>query len=170
MSFESELEKIKEEIISYLPAEIKVQSIEFEGPEIAVYSENSNLDLIQSSDVLKDLAKTMRKRVVFRWNVDKRKDPVETEEYIRNLVGEDAEVSDIEFDHTRGEVIISSGKPGLVIGKKGINLQEIRTNTYWQPKTIRTPPLPSRTITLIRQMLSQERKTQKALCKRCEAV
>ena len=118
MSFESELEKIKEEIISYLPADIKVKRIEFEGPEIAVYSENSNLDIIESSNVLKDLAKTMRKRVVFRWNVDKRKDPVETEDYIRNLVGEDAEVSEIEFDHTRGEVIISSGKPGLVIGKK----------------------------------------------------
>ena len=161
MSFESELEKIKEEIISYLPADIKVKRIEFEGPEIAVYSENSNLDIIESSNVLKDLAKTMRKRVVFRWNVDKRKDPVETEEYIRNLVGEEAEVSTIEFDHTRGEVIISSGKPGLVIGKKGINLQEIRTNTFWQPKTIRTPPLPSRTISLIRQMLTQERKAQK---------
>lgn len=161
MSFETELEKIMEEIKSYLPAEIKVQSIEFEGPEIAVYSENSNLDIIESSNVLKDLAKTMRKRIVFRWNVDKRKDPVETEAYIRNLVGEGAEVSNIEFDHTRGEVIISSGKPGLVIGKKGINLQEIRTNTFWQPKTIRTPPIPSRTITLIRQMLSQERKTQK---------
>jgi len=161
MSFETELEKIKEEIVSLLPPDIKVQSIEFEGPEIAVYSENSNLDIIESSNVLKDLAKTMRKRVVFRWNVEKRKDPIETEEYIKNLVGEEAEISSIEFDHTRGEVIISSGKPGLVIGKKGINLQEIRTNTFWQPKTIRTPPLDSRTISLIRQMLSQERKTQK---------
>jgi KH/beta-lactamase-domain protein len=161
MSFETELEKIKQEIISHLPPEIKVKSIEFEGPEIAVYSENSNLEFVESSNVLKDLAKSMRKRVVFRWNVDKRKDPVETEAYIQNLVGEEAEVSSIEFDHTRGEVIISSGKPGLVIGKKGINLQEIRTNTFWQPKTIRTPPLESRTISLIRQMLSQERKTQK---------
>ncbi|MBY9008732.1 MAG: beta-CASP ribonuclease aCPSF1 [Candidatus Lokiarchaeota archaeon] len=161
MSFEGELERIKEQIIQYLPPEIKVKKIEFEGPEIAVYSENSNFDIIESSDVLKDLAKSMRKRVVFRWNVEERKDPSETEEYIRNLISEDAEISSIEFDHTRGEVIIESGKPGLVIGKKGVNLKEIRMNTFWQPKTIRTPPLASRTISLIRQMLSKERQNQK---------
>ncbi|MFX0017556.1 MAG: beta-CASP ribonuclease aCPSF1 [Promethearchaeota archaeon] len=161
MSSEQELERIKSEIIQNLPPDIEVQKIEFEGPEIAVYSENSNLDVVESSDILKDLAKTMRKRVVFRWNVEKRKEPSETEEYIRSLVGEEAEISDIEFDHTRGEVIIESGKPGLVIGKKGVNLKEIRANTFWQPKTIRTPPLTSKTIGLIRGMLTRERQSQK---------
>ncbi len=106
MSFEGELQRIKDQIISYLPANIKVNKIEFGGPEIAVYSENSNLEAIESSDVLKDLAKSMRKRVVFRWNVEDRKDPSETEDYIKNLISEDAEISNIEFDHTRGEVII----------------------------------------------------------------
>ncbi|TFF90388.1 MAG: beta-CASP ribonuclease aCPSF1 [Promethearchaeota archaeon] len=161
MSYESELKKIKEEIMELLPPEIKVQKIEFEGPEIAVYSENSDAAVVENSVTLKDIAKKMRKRVVIRWNVDKRKDPAETEKYIKNLVGEDAEISDIEFDHNRGEVIIESGKPGVVIGKKGVNLKEIRANTFWQPKTIRTPPLDSRTIQLIRGMLQKERKTQK---------
>jgi len=161
MSFESELQRIKDEIVANLPPEVKVEKIEFEGPEIAVYSENTDISIDENSTVLKDLAKLMRKRVVFRWNVEKRKDPNETEEYIKNLIGEDAEITAIEFDHTRGEVIIESVKPGLVIGKKGVNLKEIRANTFWQPKTIRTPPLPSRTIQLIRGMLRQERKTQK---------
>jgi len=161
MSFDDELKRIEESIKSNLPADIIVKKIEFEGPEIAVYSENPDVEAVESSNVLKDLAKTMRKRVVFRWNVDQRKDPVETEAYIRNLVSEDAEITNIEFDHTRGEVIIESGKPGLVIGKKGVNLKDIRANTYWQPKTIRTPPLDSRTIKLIRGMLKKERQTQK---------
>jgi len=166
MSFESELKRIKDEIVQNLPPEIEIKSIEFEGPEIAVYSENSDVEAIESSTILKDLAKTMRKRVVFRWNVEKRKDPDETESYIRNLVNEEAEISNIEFDHTRGEVIIESGKPGLVIGKKGVNLKEIRTNTFWQPRTIRTPPLTSRTIQLIRGMLTKERQTQKDILMR----
>jgi len=161
MSFDDELKRIEESIKSNLPADIIVKKIEFEGPEIAVYSQNPDVEAVESSNVLKDLAKTMRKRVVFRWNVDQRKDPVETEAYIRNLVSEDAEITNIEFDHTRGEVIIESGKPGLVIGKKGVNLKDIRANTYWQPKTIRTPPLDSRTIKLIRGMLKKERQTQK---------
>ncbi|HDZ18785.1 MAG TPA: beta-CASP ribonuclease aCPSF1 [archaeon] len=161
MSFESELKRIYDEIVSILPPEIVIQKIEFEGPEIAVYSDSSDVEAIEGSNVLKDLAKTMRKRVVFRWNAEKRKDPVETEAYIRNLISDDAEVTNIEFDHTRGEVIIESGKPGLVIGKKGVNLKEIRINTFWQPRTIRTPPLHSRTIQLIRGMLKKERQTQK---------
>ncbi len=156
-----ELKRIMEEISSNLPPEIVIQKIEFEGPEIAVYSDNTDAEIIEGSNILKDLAKSMRKRIVFRWNAEKRKDPVETEAYIRNLINEDAEVSNIEFDHTRGEVIIESGKPGLVIGKKGVNLKEIRSNTFWQPKTIRTPPLASRTIQLIRGMLKKERQTQK---------
>ncbi len=161
MSFEGELIRIKDEIVKILPPEIKVHKIEFEGPEIAVYSENSDVDAVENSTILKDLAKTMRKRVVFRWNVEKRKDPVETKEYITNLINEDAEITNIEFDHTRGEVIIESVKPGLVIGKKGVNLKDIRSNTFWQPRTIRTPPLASRTIQLIRGMLKKERQTQK---------
>ena len=161
MSYEDELKRIREEIIENLPPDILVKKIEFEGPEIAVYSENSNVEFVENSDVLKDLAKVMRKRVVFRWNVEKRKDPSETEDYIRSLVGEEAEITALEFDHTRGEVIIESGKPGLVIGKKGVNLKEIRANTFWQPKTIRTPPLASKTIQLIRGMLKKERQNQK---------
>lgn len=163
MSFEAELDKIKEEILENLPPEIIVQKIEFEGPEIAVYSENSAESLTNGSNILKNLAKSMRKRVVIRWDVDKRKDPAETESYIRNLVGEEAEISSIEFDHNRGEVIIESVKPGIVIGKKGVNLKEIRSNTFWQPKTIRTPPMTSKTIQLIRHMLTKERKTQKEI-------
>jgi len=163
MSFEGELQRIRDEIIQILPDDIIVKKIEFEGPEIAVYSENADVEGIENSEILKDLARTMRKRVVFRWNVEKRKDPDETEVYIRNLVGEEAEITTIEFDHTRGEVIIEAGKPGIIIGKKGVNLKEIRSNTFWQPKTIRTPPLTSKTIQLIRQMLKKERQHQKEI-------
>ena len=67
MSFERELDKIKKEIREYLPEDIQIQKIEFEGPEIAVYSKgNSNgadVELIQQSDILKELAKKMRKRI-----------------------------------------------------------------------------------------------------------
>ena len=59
MSFEGELLKIKNEIIENLPPEITVKKIEFEGPEIAVYSENSDVEATESSTILKDLAKSI---------------------------------------------------------------------------------------------------------------
>ena len=57
MSFEGELIRIKNEIVQNLPPDIIVNKIEFEGPEIAVYSENSDVDAVESSTILKDLAK-----------------------------------------------------------------------------------------------------------------
>jgi len=160
MSCERELNRVKAEIKKNLPAEINIKKIEFEGPEIAVYSENPKI-LIEQAGILKDLAKKMRKRIVVRWNIEKRRDMGETENYIRNLVGEEAEISNIDFDEKKGEVIIESIKPGLVIGKKGNNLTEIRKNTFWQPVTMRTPPIDSKTINLIRGMLKVERSKQK---------
>lgn len=162
MSSKRELERIKGVIKENFPKEIKIKKIEFEGPEIAVYCENPSI-LIDQPHIVKDLAKLMRKRIVIRWNIGERRDITETEEYIRNLVGEDAEISDFEFDVNKGEVIIESAKPGIVIGKKGANLTEIRKNTSWQPITIRSPPMPSRTITLIRRMLKSERLKQKQI-------
>ena len=162
MSCERELNRIKTVIKKNLPEEINIKKIEFEGPDIAVYSENPKV-LIEEANILKELAKKMRKRIVVRWNVEKRRDMVETEEYIKNLVGEDAEISNIEFDENKGEVIIESVKPGLVIGKKGNNLTEIRKNTFWQPLTIRSPPIDSKTIKLIRGMLKTERSKQKQI-------
>ena len=162
MSCERELNRIKTEIKKNLPAEINIKKIEFEGPEIAVYSENPKI-LIEQAGILKDLAKKMRKRIVVRWNIEMRRDMGETENYIRNLVGEEAEISNIDFDEKKGEVIIESVKPGLVIGKKGNNLTEIRKNTFWQPVTMRAPPIESKTINLIRGMLKVERSKQKEI-------
>ena len=65
LSYEAELQRIKDEIVQNLPSEIKVKNIEFEGPEIAVYSENSDVEAIEDSNVLKDLAKVMRKNLEY---------------------------------------------------------------------------------------------------------
>lgn len=162
MSCERELNRIKTVIKKNLPADIKIKKIEFEGPDIAVYSENPKV-LIDDANILKDLAKKMRKRIVVRWNFEKRRDMIETEKYIQDLIGENAEISNIEFDENKGEVIIESAKPGLVIGKKGNNLTEIRRNTFWQPIAIRAPPIDSKTIKLIRGMLKTERAKQKQI-------
>jgi len=65
MSCERELNRIKTVIKKNLPADIKIKKIEFEGPDIAVYSENPKV-LIDDANILKDLAKKMRKRIVVR--------------------------------------------------------------------------------------------------------
>ena len=65
---------------------------------------------------------------------------------ILKIVPEDAEVTNCVFDANTGEVIIESKKPGLVIGKEGSTLEDIKKAIQWAPKPVRTPPIPSDTI------------------------
>lgn len=68
----------------------------------------------------------IRKRIVIRSDPSVRADERESERVIREVIPAEAELTNISFDPTIGEVIIEAKKPGLVIGKEGIALQEDR--------------------------------------------
>ena len=70
------------------------------------------------------------------------------------------------FNENLGEAIIEARKPGIAIGKAGANLKDIKSETLWLPRVIRTPPIESRTVALVRSMLQKERDLQKQIFKR----
>ncbi|MHA1453225.1 MAG: beta-CASP ribonuclease aCPSF1, partial [Promethearchaeota archaeon] len=107
------------------------------------------------------LAKKMRMRIVIRSDEDVRMEMDGTVEFIQNLIPSDAEVTKIFFDETLGEVTIEGKKPGLIIGKQGSNLKKIRSETLWRPKVVRTPPIASKTVETIRNLLKNESQKQK---------
>ncbi|MHA1339751.1 MAG: beta-CASP ribonuclease aCPSF1 [Promethearchaeota archaeon] len=162
MSSIDTLEKIKKEIMESIPPEVKLTHVEFEGPEIAIYSKNSKM-LVDDNDILRALAKKMRKRIVIRSDPEVRMDEEETIDFIKKLVVPEAEISKIIFDRNLGELTIEAKKPGLVIGKQGVNLKEIRSKTLWRPKVVRAPPIESKTVTTIRNLLTSEAKLQKEI-------
>ncbi len=63
---------------------------------------------------------------------------------IKKIVPEDAGITDIKFDSVFNEAIIEAVKPGLVIGKSGTTLNEIRNKVGWTPKVIRASPIKSK--------------------------
>ena len=67
------------------------------------------------------------------------------------------------FNENLGEVIIEARKPGVAIGKVGQNLKDIKRQTLWLPRVIRTPPIESKTVELVRNMLQKERQAQKEI-------
>ena len=162
MSFEETLESIKEEIRNSLPSNIDMTSVEFEGPEIAIYCRNE--DFVGSeNEEIKVLVKRLRKRIVIRSDPSIRKDNDETVEVIRKIVPAEAEITKILFNENLGECLIEARKPGIAIGKAGQNLKDIKKATNWLPRVIRTPPIESRTVELIRSMLQKERQMQKEI-------
>ncbi|MHA1684063.1 MAG: beta-CASP ribonuclease aCPSF1 [Promethearchaeota archaeon] len=161
MSSVDVLELYKEIIRKYIPS---FEKIEFEGPEIAIYSKDKRM-IIQNGNALKSLAKELRKRIVIRADPSIRAIADDAMKFIQECVPTDAEISKITFDSNMGEVIIAAKKPGLVIGKNGITLKAIRENTLWRPNVVRTPPIESKTVDSVRALLKKEKETQKKYLK-----
>jgi predicted metal-dependent RNase len=151
------LEHYKEIIRKYLP---DFDSVEFEGPEIAVYSKRRE-EVISNSDALRNLAKEIRKRIVIRAHPSIRAPSEDAMVFIQKEVPQEAEISKITFDSNLGEVTIAAKKPGLVIGKGGMTLKTIREKTLWRPNVVRTPPIESKTVDSVRELIKKEKDIQK---------
>jgi len=154
------LNEIKTAILAKTPPSADITEIEFEGPEVAVYSRNPQI-LVDNGELVKNLAKDLRKRIVIRSDPSVRKDQAKAKTLVKDLVPEEAEISSIQFDPNIGEILIEAVKPGLVIGKNGATLRKITSETFWRPNVSRAPPLESRIIKTVRDILfknSEERK------------
>ncbi|RAP46424.1 MAG: hypothetical protein BZ135_03520 [Methanosphaera sp. rholeuAM6] len=154
------IQEIKERIIERLPEEVKLAKVEFEGPEIVIYTKNPEI-IKDNGSLIRDLAKDIRKRIIIRSDKSVLTEPQETIKKIEEIVPEEAEMTDISFDDVTNEVIIESKKPGLVIGKYGTTSREIVKQTGWAPKILRTPPVASETVQKIRLTLKRNSKERK---------
>ncbi|HHF56326.1 MAG TPA: beta-CASP ribonuclease aCPSF1, partial [Thermoplasmatales archaeon] len=152
MPAEDLLRKIEEEIKATIPADIRITDIEFEGAELVIYTKDPE-KIAEKSDLIKQLAKKLQKRIVVRADPAVLEDIETAEKKIRELVPEEAKIVNIYFEPDVGEVTIEVEKPGVAIGKKGALLNEIRKAIGWTPKVIRAPPMPSKTVQDIRRYL-----------------
>ncbi|WP_323737328.1 beta-CASP ribonuclease aCPSF1 [Methanosphaera sp. ISO3-F5] len=154
------IDEIKERIIERLPEKVKLAKVEFEGPEIVIYTKNPEI-IKDNGSLIRDLAKDIRKRIIIRSDKSVLTEPQETITKIEEIVPVEAEITDISFDEVTNEVIIESKKPGLVIGKYGTTSREIVKQTGWAPKILRTPPVASETVQRIRLTMKRNSKERK---------
>ncbi len=154
--------EISQYILEHIPKEAEVTRVEYEGPAIALYTRRPEI-LIEQSSIITDIVSIIRKRIVIRSDPEVRLPEKETEKIISEIVPSEAEITNINFDPSLGEVIIEAKKPGLVIGKNGAVLQEIIRRTRWRPRILRTPPLPSKIIGHMRHFLHSESKERERI-------
>jgi KH/beta-lactamase-domain protein len=154
-------EKDKIEISRYIlekvPREAEVTRIEYEGPMLAVYTKKPEV-LVDQSSIVAEIVGVIRKRIVVRPDPSVRLPEAEAEKITRELIAPEAEITDINFDPSLGEIIIETKKPGLVIGRNGTVLQEIIKKTKWRPQVLRSPPIKSKIVTHMRHYLHSESK------------
>ncbi|MCJ7614302.1 beta-CASP ribonuclease aCPSF1 [Candidatus Bathyarchaeota archaeon] len=153
---------ISQHILANIPPEAEVTRIEYEGPALAVYTKKPEV-LVEQSYIIADIVKLIRKRIVVRSDPSIRAKERDTERIIKEIVSEEAEITNINFDPSLGEVIIEAKKPGVVIGKNGEVMQEIIKQTRWRPRILRSPPIPSKIIAHMRHFLYSESKERERI-------
>ncbi len=124
----------------------------FEGANIVLYTANQNFFKDDKGKV-REIVNEIKKRVELRADAKILPDKETTEKEIKKIVPEEAEITQVIFDAQRSIVIIEAKKPGLVIGKGGAILEDIRKNTLWTPQVQRSPAIKSQITENIREVL-----------------
>lgn len=147
--------EISHYILEHVPREAEVTRVEYEGPMLSVYAKKPEV-LVDQGNVIAEIVGVIRKRIVVRSDPSVRLPEAEAEKSTRELIAPEAEITDINFDPSLGELIIETKKPGLAIGRNGIVLQEIIKKTKWRPQVLRSPPIRSKIVTNMRHYLHSE--------------
>jgi len=154
--------EISQYILGHVPKEAEVTRIEYEGSTLAVYTKKPEI-LVSQSNLVADIVNVIRKRIVIRSDPSVRLSENDAERIAREIISPEAEVTEINFDPSLGEIIVDAKKPGLVIGKNGAVLQEIIRRTKWRPRVLRSPPLRSKIVTHMRHYLHSESKDRERI-------
>lgn len=140
------LKKIQEKLSG------EISEATFEGANIVLYTENTNF-FKEGESKIKRIVDEIKKRIELRAGQKILMDVKKTEEEIKKIVPVEAEITNIIFDIQRSVVVVEAKKPGLVIGKQGSILNEIRLATLWSPQVQRSPAIKSQITENIREVL-----------------
>ncbi|HTY43862.1 MAG TPA: beta-CASP ribonuclease aCPSF1 [Patescibacteria group bacterium] len=130
----------------------RVKEANFEGANIVLYTDNQNL-LNEGEGKIKELVEQVKKRIELRADQSILMKEEQAEKEIRAIVPPEAEITNIIFDVQRSIVVIEAKKPGMVIGKMGSILDEVKKKILWTPQVQRSPAIKSQITENIREVL-----------------
>ena len=144
-----------------------VQEANFEGANIVLYTKNENF-FLEGEARIKAIVNDIKKRIELRADTKILTEPEIVEKKIKEIVPAEAEITEILFDLHRSIVTIEAKKPGLVIGKQGSILEEIRKQTLWSPQIQRAPVIKSKITDNIRSVLYAKNRDRRKFCMKWE--
>ena len=118
MQVEDRLKELKETINKKVPRGVEVTDVEFEGPEMVIYTDNPE-KFAAEQDLIKTLARDLRKRIVVRQSKKK------TTYYVR----EDSSCGFISWDIPQTRKCPKCGD--IVLKKKNRDQYYCRSNCGW---------------------------------------
>lgn len=146
-----------EDVISRLPKTAMITKTMYEGSDIVIYTKNKDFFVNGSADI-KAIVSEIRKRINLRPDHAITLPEAEAKAKIMQIVPKEAEIQDILFEPEFGRVLILAQKPGIVIGKTGETLREIKQQTFWSPEIQRMPAYVSKIVNKAREIVHEEAK------------
>ena len=137
-----------------------IRSANFEGANIVLYTDDEAF-FKEGEGRIKEVVNKIKKRIELRADSKILTSEEEAERAIREIIPKEAELTQIIFDVQRSIVVIEAKKPGMVIGKAGAILQEIKQKTLWIPQVQRSPAIPSKITENIRAVLYENNSYRK---------
>ncbi|MBL6896473.1 MAG: beta-CASP ribonuclease aCPSF1 [Candidatus Poseidoniaceae archaeon] len=151
--------ELKDEIIKIVPKSIEYK-VDLEAGNIAIVT-NEPEKFGGGDGLVGKIAKKIKRKIKIRPDPSIVKSELDAKSIIESIIPAEAEISHIYFDSCFSEVIIQCKNPGEAVGRRGVNVNEIRTKSGWIPIVERTPPLLSKTVHDIRgyrQVNAEERR------------
>ncbi|NOZ81865.1 MAG: beta-CASP ribonuclease aCPSF1 [Candidatus Micrarchaeota archaeon] len=152
---EETTEQIIEKIKAGVPEEAKISDIKFEGCEIVLYSKNPKIFEMDLSFV-KELVSRLKKRIIVRPDPSICKDPENAKKIIEESAPEEAGIKQINFEPEFSLIVIEAEKPGVLIGKGGETLRDLKKKVLWDIRIKRVPAIPSDIVKTLREMIHRE--------------
>ena len=131
-------QNIMASILQSLPKESSLTKIEYEGPSIALYSDNPAY-LLNNSQVISNMVNTLRKRIVIRTDESIRKSENETIGLLNDIISKEIQADHFFFDGALGEVVIYVQNPIKLSTSIERSNYEIVDKTGWKLKFRRKP-------------------------------
>ncbi|HID20238.1 MAG TPA: beta-CASP ribonuclease aCPSF1, partial [Methanophagales archaeon] len=88
MSAEEKLSELKKRIKELLPDDVSTTGVEFEGPELVIYTEDT-LKFVDDGAMVRTLAKELKKRISVRPSSNILMEPEEASKVIYDIIPEE---------------------------------------------------------------------------------
>src|SRR3990170_173309 len=108
-----------------VPDHVEITAIDFEGPTIVIYTKNIEI-FAESNDLVRQIAQQLRRRIIVRPDPSLLSPSEDAERVIRETIPAEAQITGIFFETETDEVTIEALAPGMVIGRHGAVLNEIK--------------------------------------------
>lgn len=138
----------------------KITEIDYEGPNIVVYTKDEVL-FSKRDDLARQIAMEIRRRILIRPDPSIMEDEDRAREKISAIVPESAGLKDIYFESDTGEVVIEADEPSAIMARDTDFIQRIKGETKWSPRLVRAPPIYSRTVKEMRELLREMKQERK---------